>query len=97
MTAGTGDAVPYGVTRLPDLPSDPKITAVLQDMAAEINGFVYPGERLEGVVGAVKWLRAHPEARAVLFGDPEDSEPAERRTGPFTGRRATRPEGAARP
>jgi hypothetical protein len=53
------------------LPPGDEYTARLSDLVAQVNGFVYPGDRADAVVATVKALRADPTlARDLLTTEP---------------------------
>ncbi len=53
---------------LPPLPPGDDYSRTLSDLVGRVNGFVYPGERADAVIAAVRHLRADPELARALLG-----------------------------
>lgn len=68
------DDAPAPTNDPPRLPDTPAYTVALSDLAKRVNGFVYPGDRLEAVLATVRHLRADPTLAALLLTDePEET------------------------
>lgn len=60
---------PYAARDLPPLPVDMPHDPAFQELVTAVNGFVYPGDRLDAIVFTLRVLRAHPDIAARLLGE----------------------------
>lgn len=61
-------AEPFEATRLPELPTwNDDYAEVARDLVIAVQGFVYHGAEIDAIMHALRWLRANPEAAAVLL------------------------------
>jgi hypothetical protein len=57
------------MAELPDLPRGAGYTEAMRVLVEAVNGFVYPGDRLNAVVETVEVLRADPDLARQLLSD----------------------------
>ena len=58
---------PFEARKLEPIPES--VDEALRGMLIASCGSVYPGDRTEGVLDAVRFLRANPDYREVVFGE----------------------------
>jgi hypothetical protein len=59
----------YRLHDMPPLPLDDDFVDAVTDIAERVNDFVYDGDRLQGVLGAIRAMCADPELARRLLGD----------------------------
>jgi hypothetical protein len=64
---------PYEAMRLPELPTEDKeLSSAIRDLMVAVAGFPYPGATADGIVLALRWMRANPDRAHVLLHRPDD-------------------------
>lgn len=63
----TSTPEPFAARALPLLPDTDPINDALRRMATACNGALYAGDRIEGQLSLLRWLRANPSEAAALL------------------------------